>query len=78
MVAKAPRKNASSRSGRAHYENWFISLLVHFSVLWEPRRHPPLAMLLIPRRAFVVSRSCLQSSDGDPETWLAGAPYDNG
>ena len=59
MVAKAPRKNASSRSRRAHYENWFINLLVHFSVLWEPHCHFPFAILLIWRWAFVASRSCL-------------------
>ena len=46
MVAKAPRKNASSRSRRAHHENWFINLLVHFSVFWEAQCHSPFAMAL--------------------------------
>jgi hypothetical protein len=78
MVAKAPRKNASSRSRRAHYENWSINLLVHFNVPWERRSHCPFAMALIERWAVGASRNCLRSSEGDPEKRLEDAAYDNG
>src|SRR6476619_2088352 len=70
MLTQAPRKNASSRSRRAHYENWFINLLAHFSVLWEPQCHSPFAMVSIDRWACVASTSCLLSSKEDPEKRL--------
>src|SRR5438094_3676845 len=64
MVAKAPRKNASSRSRRAHHENWFINFLVHFSV-FEAQCQSPFAMASMQRWAFGSSRSCRRSNGGD-------------
>src|SRR5215471_10189662 len=78
MVAKAPRKNASSRPRRADHENWSINLLAHFSVSRERRCHSPFAMASIHQRAFGASRSCLRSSQEDPGKQLEGAPCDNG
>src|SRR5262249_10609118 len=70
MVAKAPRKNAGSRSRRTHDENWSVNLLVHFSVRWNPRRHSPFAMIVVQQPVFVASRSCRRSNGEDWEKRL--------
>src|SRR6266540_2693408 len=49
VLTQAPRKNASSRSRRAHYENWFINLLVHFRDLRGPQCHSLFALGSIQR-----------------------------
>src|SRR5690348_7477932 len=74
MVAKTPRKNAGSRSRRAHHKNGFIDLLVHFSLFFELRCHSPFAMASFQRSAFGASRSCLPSSTEERKTRLSNLP----
>src|SRR5204863_601807 len=78
MMAKAPGKNASSRSRGAHDENWSVNLLLHFSVFWEPRCHSAFAMISIQRWPVGASRSCLQSNGGDWGKRLSNLVGDSG
>src|SRR6476619_4794027 len=77
MVAKAPRKYASSRSRRACHEDWFINLFVHFSV-FQAQCYSPVVMASMQPWAFGASRSCLRSSETDLEKQLEGFADDNG